>query len=164
MLFFCITGMNYFQLQEFKKNSQLLVNQNSYVINNIDYLERCIKHLSNIDKCGFCQELKNEYVVYFSDQSCSSCVEKLLRKLAESRMARENVVILANDSAKLNFIVNVNDAYQYNFRYLNDSLTFFQATENVILLLKMREGQIRYTLEYSPEDDDMFEKYFSLLD
>lgn len=164
MLFFCITGMNFLQLQELKKNSQLLVKKNSYLVNNIDYLERCIKHLSNIDKHSIPQVLKNGNVIYFSSQSCSSCVEKLLHKFGENKMARENVVILANDSAKVNFIDNINDAYQYNFRYLNDSLRFFQSTENVILLLKMKDGQIRCILEYSPENDDMFEKYFSVLD
>lgn len=160
ILLLSISGLNFYHLMQVKKNRQLFVEQSSYLSDEVKYLERCLKYRLHIDQNNIPQIPDKDILVYFSGRVCPSCAEKLLHYIWNNSKIRERVLVLVNDNSKLDFIVGFNDAFQLNYDYLFDSTKILDPV-NEILVLRTAEGDIKCVLEYRPEENITFEKYFS---
>lgn len=160
--FMVIMGsLNIYHINQIEKNRQKLVDESLNLINYNKYLERCMRCRLSVDENKIPFVRNKDIIVYFSGQVCPSCVEKLLHFINNDKL-KYRVLVLVDDPSKLNMILKFNDAFQLNYDYLFDTTKVLNPVNN-ILIFKLQEKEVKCVLEYSPEEEIIFKKYFSLL-
>ena len=101
-----------------------------------------------------------DIIVYLSGEVCPSCVEKLLHLLYIQESIKKRTLVIVNDSSKLDFIIGYNDAFQNTFDFIFDTISFLNPV-NEILILKIDSSEIKGILEFRPNEENYFKRYFN---
>ncbi|WP_286754912.1 hypothetical protein [Roseivirga sp. UBA838] len=165
VIFFLVGTMLTFTLSNFfltKKYSQKVKNvRDELRSEQIEkaYLERNFHHNVKLDRDIYNESKGNKYLVYYSGSSCYVCFERLLIILRKEYNIVDEIQIVADDSLKINNIKNYNDSFDQKLNFIIDTISRFNDL-NEILLLRLDKNKPDFALEFNPNEEELFKRYF----
>ena len=139
--------------------SSLLLNEIQDSIQ-IDRLQRNLKLNKAISKRKILNSEEKTFAIYFSDYSCSSCVESLLLVLSETGVWRDEFIVIVDDIDKFSYVEKIKEMYDKSFEIhyeLSDPIK--DLTE--VLFLELESGKIKFCLEYKPDEREAFLRLYN---
>ena len=144
---------------KYKKDNLILTKKGSYLIEKNEYLKRCLTYQSHIDNRKLTKKTSKEVIfyIYYTGESCSICAESLM-KILKTKVDdySDKIKVLIDDPNKRDLVINYNDAYLSSFTYNVETVKPLDE----VLLIKVKDMQVDYILEYKPEQQQFFEEYF----
>jgi uncharacterized protein YuzB (UPF0349 family) len=125
------------------------------------YLERHIKNKLIYSNNKISQKNNNDYLVYFTGKSCSSCAESLLLLLNDQyKLLVDNINIFIDSNDKKEFILNLNDGYNLNYEYTLNKMNSLPNCNDILFFKLDNDGKVINVIEYRPEQKKLFKEYF----
>lgn len=152
-------ALAYITRSRYKKHMVSLVNQSTVYVQKNSYLKRCIDYQFIINKEDILSIGHRELIIYFTGQTCYSCVESLLLLLIEEYGLENRISVLVDNPQKEELVVSLNDGFRLNILQFTDVENVLTPIDNV-LLIKIINGKVGHILEYKPEEKHIFKEYF----
>ncbi len=159
-LFISSTLLNLYYSNKFSKGQEVARLEYRDLVIETAYLQRCLEYKVNISNRKLSPNPENDLLVYYSGNSCYSCLERLLQLLYEEFKVFERVQIIVDDSSKLHSVEGYTDVFSQPYNYSLDSLSLLDDL-NDVLVLKLENTRIKSVLEFRPEEEKIFKKYFA---
>jgi len=151
----------YYQPRISQKNE--LVNQrlDSLAVEK-SYLARNMMYNLTANKSDWASVSNVGFVAYYSGSACFSCLESLLSLLnSEYGLIGQTRVVVDNEYKVYN-VEGYNDTFQMEVEIQIDSSKIIEDLSEV-LLIKIKENEVLDIIEYRPEEEYLFKKYFSMM-
>lgn len=102
---------------------------------------------------------EKEFIAYYSGGACFSCLERLLTLTRINYDIDSELLIVVDSPKKLYNVEGYNDTFDQRYDYTVDS-TYFIDSNNEIALIIFDNNSRPFALEFKPEEEDLFIKYF----
>ncbi len=134
---------------------------NIALLNEVSFLERSYDHAMLLyHENKFPVSPLQDIVLYYSGESCSTCVQDFLLKYKDLPGIEQRLLIVFDNQEKEEVLLGFNDAFGTNYNYVLDTTRYFTQDLYEVLILKMDGDRVSYALEYRPDYHELFDGYF----